>query len=101
MFCRVEDRCGDFFVCRMTTIRLGCCENPCLGYDDMVPYRGLTSCSSFQAYFALSLLLELGGSSLLPFVSLIAGLIGELFWVGLVVLALSCVAPYLKVLGSD
>ena len=82
MFCKVEVGFGDLLACCMDISRVGCCEDPCLGYDDMVPYRELTSSSSFQAYVGLSLLLELGGSSLLPFVSLIAGLIGELFWVG-------------------
>lgn len=60
---------------------------------------GLIS-SAFQAYFVLSVPLEVDGSSLLPFIPLIGSLIGDLFWVGFIVLAIAFVGPYLSVLGS-
>ena len=64
-----------FSACCMDAVRLGYCRNPWLGYDDV---------DTFLCLFGLLLLLEVGGSSLSPFISVYRrSPIGGSFWLGL------------------
>ena len=71
------------FACRLNAVYLGYSKDPGVGWDAGDVCRGCSYDFWFLGLVGLLLLLEVGGSSLLPFISVIGGVVGEVFWLGL------------------